>query len=370
MHLRSAILSVNEGFSPVNLDEYIVAVRTHEATICPLFTKLETYMTAKIAIALLIAHFWVGSPSAGHFVSTHGGLPSQRPEVWENAQATNAVYCYYMITGDADSKKRIGCNWKWISATYPLSAWRPNTADGGNIEVAHAQDDAAWACALAIQAYTVTHDADALIDAETLLKSTWLRWRDRDGVGMFYDDDRKVKSLYQAQFALDALDVYNFTHVQVFLDMEKSCYQFCWNRLRRPDGLYYCDFKDGAALGIERPDDIHAASSVSYLEGNMAMAILCRETTGLDGGTSAAIVARYQDGVSLLDDRDAWTDAFLASRWRHECAVDCQMSPIALSGDWSGGAAWSAEANQMMTQANAVDMFVAGDVSSYKAHRP
>ena len=224
------------------------------------------------------------------------------------------------------------------------------------------------------------------------------RWLDDQvGGGMWYSDARQAKSLYQVGIVLAALEVYELTKEQPYLDRALACYAWMEEHLLRPDGLYWCDYSAAGPVGAERPDDIHEAGSVTFLAGNMGMGVaharLHRITNEEEYRKTAvrtadAILAGLTDGKSvLLDDRDAWRNGTFAGEWAREVLplpgiaqqhqdllrgtaraiyVRARTPDGHYGGSWNGppdgpGSRWSSAGSrpqQIMTSANAANMIV------------
>jgi hypothetical protein len=288
------------------------------------------------AINDLVGHFWLGDTANGHIVATwnglvasaqpNGRLPDARGGTWEAGTLANVLYGYYEITHSEDAAQRLRSEWRYIKAAYSRNDL---TACGHSSHANFASDDAGWNARFFLQLYEVAGDDLALDYAKAAVECAFSRWQDqRFGGGLWYSDERKTKSLYQAALALDAFSIFERTDDRRFLSYAESSYEWIEKTLLRSDGLYWCDVTEAGPLGKERPEDIHLAGSVTFLAGNMVMALLHAHLFKLNGQedyrqrairTTQGILAKLVDRQGLLlDDRDAWTNGTFVQQWVQE----------------------------------------------------
>jgi len=357
---------------------------------------------ASQAIKDLVHNFWTGSETEGHYLGVCNGsfLSAQAVGcMWEQAQSYNALYGWWKLSGDPEAHNRLVANWNWIKQVHPPEHWG---TCGWHTPANYASDDTGWDAALAMQAYDVTHDPAALDSAKLAVACAYHRWGDGPLMeGIWYSDDHKVKSLYQATLALDALRIYEQSHDKLFLSYAQGSYDWMEHTLRRHDGLYWCDANPSGPIGTEHPDDIRMAHSIVFLEGAMAMGLLhykfylltgdvAYKEKAIDGARAIVTKLVDQQGI-LMDDRDAWVNGFFAEEWATQVLPlspelwnegNAILRRTALSiarndrtpdghygGDWCGPvdpmkSAWGREGKgstpmQPQTNANAVDIILA-----------
>lgn len=148
-----------------------------------------------------------------------------------------------------------------------------------------------------------------------------LRQTAADAGGAGYRD---TKSLYAVAFAIGGLDIADAlpdeAEKAAFTQKATNLYNAIEGQLGRPDGLYWADISYKGPLGKERPNDINEAGSVSYLAGNMAMAVLHARHGNADKAlkTAEGIAAKETEEGIYLNDRDAWTDTYFLGMWQRE----------------------------------------------------
>lgn len=309
-----------------------IGLETHaiETTISDIHVSSFPYelksniLLADKAIRDLVDHYWVGGPGTGHIIPTWNGWQSRHffPQggMWERGMMIFALDSYYRSSRDPIVKYRIQSEWNWIKRVYTPSEL---TTAGNSVQPAC--DDSGWDALLYLTFYHDTRDPLALKYARELVQSSFNRWLDNDlGGGMWYDDHKQIKSLYQVGIILAALKIQSLTHDSSLLHTALSCYGWMESHLLRSDGLYWCDFGKDGPIGKERPNDIHQSSSVTFLGGDMAMGViqsLLYQITGEERyrrealRTAHAISAHLTKQGILLDDRDAWTDGAFAGEW-------------------------------------------------------
>ena len=364
---------------------------------------------AAAAVNDLLAQWWVGDAGAGHITPTHGGCPTAgRGVIWERAMMICAMEGLYENGGDPDLNTRIGAQWRYDKTRYKAAELQ--SCGAGSISPWC--DDACWSLLYYVIVFQETGDADALDDAKVLMRKIHDRWHDDQlGGGLWYNDERKVKSLYGAAFAYAGLDLYEASGDLVYKDLAMTEYDWIETHLKRPDHLYWCECSAGppadprnpaGPIGQNRPRQIREASSVSYLGGNMAMGA-CQaflyQLTGSDPYRQAALrtaTALRESAVDragrYINDRDAFTNGVFGSIWARRVLTlpgsDARdrailrataMAIVAArttasyapaygpagagfySADWNGGSVWESKgslANMLHVSASSVGLVV------------
>jgi hypothetical protein len=278
----------------------LAAVLLLPAATCCAAEEPTLRQSATLAVQDLFDHWWIGDATSGHLRPTHGGcaVDKGRGVIWERATVLCALETLASVAGNAPARERICAQWRYDKAQYKpqeLQACGPGTG-------APWCDDAAWQVVYYVIAFQQSGDPDALMSAEGLLENIRARWYDDQlGGGLWYNDQRKVKSLYAVAYVYGALGVYGATGDRRYLDLALAQYDWIEQHLLRADHLYWCDFSAGppanpehpaGPVGIERPGDIRTAGSVTYLGGNLGMAA-CQawlyQLTGEDSWRTAAL---------------------------------------------------------------------------------
>jgi hypothetical protein len=237
----------------------------------------------------------------------------------------------YENRGAPDLKTRIGAQWRYDQARYKTAELQACGAGTVNPWC----DDACWSLLYYVIVFQETGDADALDDAKVLMRKIYDRWHDDQlGGGLWYNDERKVKSLYGAAFAYAGLALYEASGDSTYRDLAMAEYDWIESHLKRSDNLYWCESSAGppadprnpeGPIGRNRPRQIHEAGSVTYLGGNMAMGA-CQaflyQLTGSDSFRQAALrtaTALRENAVDsagrYINDRDAFTNGVFGSIW-------------------------------------------------------
>jgi hypothetical protein len=351
-----------------------------------------------IAIGDLLRNFWEGPAETGHIRPTwngygagHRSLPDMRGALWERAMLFNALYEFYELRREPEISARLRADWSWVRNAFSEA----DLSECGHLSHANwASDDSGWDCLMLLQAYAVTGDAAPLRYARLTVHAAYNRWWDQAlGGGLWYSDDRNRKSLYETALALASLQVHLLTGESHFLDYAVASEAWISSALRRPDGLYWCDASASGPVGRDRPDDIRAGGSVTYLGGNMAMSVLQNRLAKVLGRpelrqaaaqTSEAVARQLLDSNGVfLDDRDAWNDGYFSVMWAREVipkvgleADALRRTAAAIAGrdrsadgfygpDWDGPSSdsrWSSGSTrpqQIMTSASAATMIIA-----------
>jgi len=274
----------------------------------------------------LLKHYWTGGPSTGHIINTYAGvpgaeLPLERGGLWERATLLITLENLYRATGDRILKERIASDWRRTKSLYTADELKTP-----GVQVHPGVDDCGWDAWMYLMIHRCTGDQYALECAKALVSSSFDRWLDdKLGGGMWYNDDRKCKSLYAIGVMLSSMRIYEVTRDEAFLKRARSCYDWIEENLLRPDGLYWCDRNSSGPIGADRPDDIREAGSVTFLGGNMGMGVMHAMLYRITGQdifrkrairTADAIAAHLTDGKGvLLDDRDAWANGTFVGEW-------------------------------------------------------
>ncbi|MDR3403169.1 MAG: glycoside hydrolase family 76 protein [Chthoniobacter sp.] len=371
---------------------------------------LPLHDAATRAVQDLIDHWWIGDAASGHLQPTHGGcaVDKGRGVIWERATVMAVLEGRAAATGDATARERICAQWRYDKSQYKsaeLRACGPGSS-------APWCDDATWEAVYYVIAYQQSGDPDALAAAEGILEQIHTLWFDDQlGGGLWYNNDRKVKSLYSVAYVYGALGAYEATGNRHYLDLARAEYDWIEQHLLREDHLYWCDFSAGppanpehpaGPVGVGRPHDIHTAGSVTYLGGNLGMAA-CQawlySLTGEDAWRTAALrttTALHEhlcdSAGRFINDRDAFTNGFFASAWARRMAglrgsepalEDLRRTALAIArlrtgpgytpaygprgagfypGDWDGGSRWEGKeslANMMHVSATSVAILAA-----------
>lgn len=346
----------------------------------------------------LLRHYWVGDPATGHMLDTWSGYARKgddRGVLWERAMFLAVLDDQYTATKDPRLRQRIAADWTYLKRRFTTAELQAcgNGANNGW------QDDAGWSTLLYLSAYRHTGDPEALEDAKALFRNAYDRWADdRFGGGLWYDDKREVKSIYQASLILAGLRLAERTKDRTYRDRAIKLYDWVEAHLLRANGLYWCDYR---ATGPQDTGSCREAASDTFLGGNMAMGIiharLYRETKDKlylqrAQRTMQAVSTKETDGKgALLDDRDAWTNGYFTGDWAREVLTLPGTKPeyreivrrtaLAIAehartpegyyrGCWNGPAkggdcAWEKagfKSDQIMTSASAVHVLVAASL--------
>jgi len=364
---------------------------TAEAPFCPI---------AKQGRDDLLRHFWVGGETDGHLVDTWhgypGALPDPRGALWERAALFVVLDQADRVLADPSLRRRLQADWRRTTSRFTPQQLEACGADSGTN---WAVDDAGWAALMYLCAHRVTGDRGALDRARGLIGHAFDRWMDdRFGGGLWYSDERRTKSLYQAAILCAALRASELSADRTLRDRALACYAWLEAHLLRSDGLYWCEFGEKGPVGQDRPNDMREADSVVFLGGNMAMGVLHAQLFRLTADdtyrlrairTAEAVLAHLttEKGV-LLNDRDAWTNGLFAGDWvrdvltlpgigaKHAAVLRATADSIRRNartpegfygGSWSGPAegpesVWFAKGSkpqQIMTSANSVNLLLA-----------
>jgi uncharacterized protein YyaL (SSP411 family) len=344
----------------------------------------------------------MGPKATGHIAPTWGGLTTfpksrdPRGSLWASSQFYNVLYAYHKITNDSLIGQMLASDWRHTKSEFTRNEF---VTCGHDSTENWASDDTAWDANYFLEAYTITNDRVALDYAQGAIQCALQRWGDGHiDQGLWYSDKRDIKSLYQAALLVPSLQLYEITKDDHRLEEARQLYAWAESHLLRGDGLYWCNYGQNGPDGAGRPNDIHTAGSVTFIGGNMAMAVAQARFYKITGDptylnlvdrTTGAILdhLRSPDGI-LIDDRDAWVDGFFAPAWgqeaiplakrRADAAATLDRTAGAIftkgrtfdgfyDGDWGASpepehSAWTRHGStpqQIMTSANAVAIIVA-----------
>ena len=357
---------------------------------------------AKVGVSDLIKNYWVVRGDGGEILPTWTGIlldtmPDKRGGIWERGMMLFALDNYVQSTGDSEARKIIESESRRFMRLYA-----PKELEAAGTLLHTAADDCGWHAALYLVFYRYSGQTWMRDRAANLLDNAYAKWLDDTwGGGLWYRDEqdasKKIKSLYAASIVLDSLEVWKLTGDRRFRDRALGVYEWMESHLLRPDGVYFCDYNAAGPMGKDNPANITEAGSVSFLGGNMAMAVIharlyrmTRETKYLERAVHTAqgiLDTEVRDGL-YLNDRDAWTNAAFMGQFvrevltlpgvslRHKDVLYRTTDSIHTNdrtpegyygGCWGGPAdgpdsKWSAGGstpNQIMTSANAVNVMVA-----------
>jgi predicted alpha-1,6-mannanase (GH76 family) len=353
---------------------------------------------AAAAVGDLLAHFWTGGLDQGYIIPTSHGYPAPdltnaRGGIWERATMAFALDTLHRANHDPTIARRLRTEWARLKRLYTAEELE---AAGGSLHPA--SDDAGWDALYYLILYRHTGDRDALERAHGLVSNSFQRWLDTElGGGLWYNNERKQKSLYAVALVSSALTIAEDTHDAAMKDRALGCYRWMESKLLRPDGLYWTDRDGRGPVGEAYPERIGEASSVTFLAGNMGMGVLharlyrmTNEKLYLDRAvrTAEAMAQKLTTDGVYLDDRDAWTNGALAGDWaeqvltlpgitdRHKELLlrtadsiyrRARTSQGYYGGSWSGpaegpGSRWcmgGSRPEQIMTSSSAVNIIAA-----------
>jgi hypothetical protein len=275
----------------------------------------------------LLSNFWIGDALTGHVVNTHGIdlTNTTRPVLWERGMLLNCIDDLWRATGDPTLQERMQADWNYTTNMFSTNELQVCGAGSHII----ASDDAGWTARMYLQIYDDTGNQFALQQAIGLINNAFNRWLDDQlGGGMWYDDSKQQKSLYEVSDVLDSLHIYEVTGDQSFYDRAMQCYTWMETYLLRTnlDNLYWCNYTTNGPDGKNRPYQIAETNSVVFFGGNMAMAVLHARLYQMTGNTNylnravRTVNAIFNSLLTktsgvYLDDRDAKTDGTFAGDW-------------------------------------------------------
>lgn len=219
----------------------------------------------------------------------------------------------YQITGDPMIRERIVSEWTRIKELYTAEELE---AAGTNLHPA--VDDCAWHAMLYLMCYRYTGDEVALDRATGMVYKTFDHYGDDAlGGGLWYNNTRKYKSLYQVLLLLDCWRIVQYRPDDEL--MARVLFQAEWmeEHLLREDKAYWCEVDENGPRGQGRPNNVREAGSSSFFGGNTGMAVLWARlyrTTGEEKyreravRTAQAICRVFCNDGRYLNDRDAWVN--------------------------------------------------------------
>lgn len=273
---------------------------------------------ARQAMDDLLGHFWSGGPETGNILPTWNGypsdiLPDKRGGLWERGMIIFCMDSMYKISGDPVLKERIISEWRRIKELYT-----PEQLEAAGTNLHPAVDDCSWHAMLYLVCYEYSGDPDALARATGMVRKTYEHYGDDAlGGGLWYNNERAYKSLYEVALLLDTWQIIKYTPDEELKTKLWDNYEWMESSLLRSDQAYWCEVNANGPVGKERPNDIREAGSVSFLGGNMGMAVLharmYRDTGDkkyLDRAvrTAKAISKVFNNDGRYLCDRDAWVN--------------------------------------------------------------
>lgn len=249
-------------------------------------------------------------------------------EVWESTVMMMALdtYAQTLEIGSAQwtETARIIAN----TVNMLVSGYPENQLTTATVAPNYAMDDCGWNVMGLLLGYYYNRElgnnaasAKCLKLAKALFNSSYDTFYSAELGGLSYTAKKADVSLYGATMALAG---YYLNQIEPDTKIEKR-YQDIYNGieklLRRPDGIYWCGVTAVGADGSGNPYGIGEAGSVSYLGGNMAMAVL----NALLGETEKAEqtvlgIVRYEtySNGAYLNDRDAWNNTFFLGMFVRE----------------------------------------------------
>lgn len=276
---------------------------------------------ARQAVADIIENFWQGDAETGRIRPTWNGfsdtLYDYRGVIWEAAMLLYPIYDMWEVTKDPYYLQLLSTQAKFFRENY-----KEEELEKASGLFNWASDDCAWNALLMLEFYSVTKDQWFIDRTIGLLDSANDRWYNGQLGGLYYKDGVDFMSMYETGIAWSWLRLWEITGQQRFYDLALRSYEGMHNRLGagREDGLYYIEATSTWPLGSK--ENIHEASSSSFLTGNMCMAALSAKFYRITGEqkyldrvykTNEGLLKYYTiDGV-LLDDRDAWTNGAFAA---------------------------------------------------------
>ena len=347
----------------------------------------------------LIKNFWVigeGIRPTWGGTNIPDDISDKRGQLWERSMMIFPMYHLYKLNNDADLHSKLLFEADRLKSKYEESIL---TQAGHYFNTAI--DDCAWNAMLYMIFYDLTKDEWYINIAKKLIDDAVKRWTDsRDGA-LYYRDGVNFKSLYTVGLVIAMLNIYDVTGEQDWLDKAKYHHRWMVSILGRSDGLFWTDVTSDAPHGIEAPDRIYEANSVSFLTGNQAMCILAKRLYDIEGNenyitqikkTSRVISSVYNRGGVYLNDRDAFTNGVFMSDFVKKILVNPQftfsnddlllataesivtkgMTPDGYyGGSWQGptgkGSVWTecgSIPEQVMTSSTAVHVLVAAAILS------
>lgn len=306
--------------------------------------KMESY--AHRAYQDLLRNYWTGDEETGQIINTWTGIPIEEvPEadyrggLWERGMMLIAMDNYYAAIGDESVKRRIVHEAKRVRALYT-----PEELSAAGTFLHNACDDCGWHARLYLLLYRYEPDPWFLDCAKLMMDKCTAIWMDdKLGGGMWYENTRTWKSLYQIAIVLCCLDIYEYTHEEKYFIIAMECYYWMEAHLRWKAGIYWTDLNYTGMPGQQEPrnvvegiDQVGDPGSLSFLGGNMAMgAIHARlyRLTGLEvfrqrlDHLCDGLAEIYVRHGCFINDRDAWTDTYCLGEWTRDAATLPNFDP-------------------------------------------
>jgi len=354
------------------------------------------------AYANAIKNFWMETSTYSCFHNKYKEDRTTLSELgWNFVMMMLALETYYETTEDEAVKEKIRY---YLSeqmntwATKTDKSWLLATGKGNN----PAHDDAAWTAMGFLLIYKLTGNDTALKYCHDMIENSYDYWQDGSTAnGIYYSylkdgGEKEVKSIYCAGLILSSIEYHKITKgtdkedadlYQRSLDL----YEWIEKNMRRDgprewmgktydfsDNLYYCDFIDNKQTGEFMPAGLHmntneiiSTQSWTSLFGNTAMCVINKRLYDMTGeksyldkaiSTANALVATdYNNGGTILNDRDAWTNCAFIGYFVREIVpldeIDPELSRMFMKtviaimknayyeggfygADWDGTGAW------------------------------
>lgn len=278
----------------------------------------------------VLSNWWIGTGSIGHIANTQNGYATN--VTIAGGVLIDRSMCYITLnslwrtTSNSILQQILASDWRYTTSVFTTNQIEACGTGANNFAV----DDAGWSSIMYLDAYDVTGDPIALLCAEGIVNNAFNRWLDTQlGGGMWYNDSKQIKSLYQVAIVLSALRIYQLTGDQTFYDRATQCYNWMETYLLRSDNLYWCDYNSSGPVGKGRFNQIAETNSVVFFGGALGMGLLHARLYQMTGDTNylnrAVRTANaiynskmFTTNGIYLDDRDAWTDGAFAGDWARE----------------------------------------------------
>ena len=389
--------------------------------------RADLTAASQSSVSDLLSHFWTGDANSGHITTTWNGYTnsgsassagapsssinsvrswengnSNRGGQWDRSTMVNVLYSDYLTNGTAASASRLATDWNFVKSQFSHSELA--NCNDKNSSVVFASDDAGWEAQALVHIAQVTGDSEAIQDARELIRCTYSVYATGDQQhGIAYNSSINSSGMYEVGLAIAAWDLFALTGETEFKDFAMRSYNWMQTSLVRNDGLYYMGFNttNNTVQGTDRPDDFSKNSSVSYLAGNMGMAVLNARLYNLTGDDNYRQLAvntvnglvnkMLNSNGTFMNDRDAWTNgAHIVPFAREVVTLEGAGSAIRVaikttaaaimslsrtsdgyySADWDGATGWAdlghrssgdgmALAQQLYTSTQAVDFVLA-----------
>lgn len=249
--------------------------------------------------------------------------------LWESSILMMAMDTYYETLENGAEKIQVSQTIANTVNAFLTSYSEAELTSAPNNIQNHAMDDCGWNVTAFLLGYKHntalgnTTQAEKCLDyAKKLFNSTYDAFYDKQlGGGLWYNNQKKAKSLYAATLALAGYDLYELTKDAGIQQRFMDIYHGVEDNLRRADGLYWIDMTTAGAGRMQNPYTINEGGSCTYLAGNMAMAVLNNRLghTGKAKQTAEGMRLYETSGAgAYLNDRDAWNNTFFLGLWQRE----------------------------------------------------